>query len=99
MSKIMVRCYTTDETINPFAIGYIINPSLNCNKVFRVKFEKVLSVSFRPRKMETIIDCLKKKNTCVMALTIIYDNNVGDAKKVYRVLSFVVYYLVESIFV
>ena len=28
MSKIMVHCYTTDETINHFAIGYMINPSL-----------------------------------------------------------------------
>ena len=35
MSKIMVHCYSTDETINQFVIGYIINPSLNCNKVFR----------------------------------------------------------------
>ena len=30
MSKIMVNCYSTDETINQFSIGYMINPSLNC---------------------------------------------------------------------
>ena len=35
MSKIMVRCYSTDESINKFEIVYMINPSLNCNKVFR----------------------------------------------------------------
>ena len=34
MSKRMVHCYSTDETINQFAIGYTINPSLNCNKLF-----------------------------------------------------------------
>ena len=44
MSKIMVYYYSTDETINPFAIGYMINPSLNCNKVFIVQVEKCLSV-------------------------------------------------------
>ena len=26
MSKIMVYCYSTDESINQFAIGYMINP-------------------------------------------------------------------------
>ena len=41
--------------------------------------------------MEIIRDCLEKKNTCVMALIVIYENNGGNAKKVYRVLSCVVY--------
>ena len=81
MSKIMVHCYSTDETINQFAIGYMINPSLNCNKVFRVQFEKCLSVSFNSRTMETIIYCLKNKNTCVMALIMVYENNGGNEKK------------------
>ena len=51
MSKIVVLFYSIDETINQFAIGYIINPSLNCNKVFRLQVEKFLSVSFHSRTM------------------------------------------------
>ena len=39
ISKIMVHCYSTDEIINQFAIGYMINPSLNCSKVFREKLK------------------------------------------------------------
>ena len=39
MSTRMVHCYSTDETINQFVIGYMINPSLNCNKVFRIQVE------------------------------------------------------------
>ena len=39
MSKIMVHYYTIDETINPFAIGYMINPSLNCSNVFKIQVE------------------------------------------------------------
>ena len=35
MSKIMVHCYSTDESINQFSIDYMINLSLNCKKVFR----------------------------------------------------------------
>ena len=37
MSKITVHCYSTNEAINQFAIGYMIKPSLNCKKVFREK--------------------------------------------------------------
>ena len=41
-SKRMVHCYTTDETMNQFAIGYIINPSLKFNNVFITQAEKLL---------------------------------------------------------
>ena len=35
MSKRIAHCYSTDETINQFTIGYIIKPSLHCNKLIR----------------------------------------------------------------
>ena len=79
MSKIMVHCYTTDETINLFAIGYMINPSLNCTKVFIIKIEICLSLLFAASKIKAIQDCLMKKNTCVMALIIICEKN-GEIK-------------------
>ena len=44
MSKRMVHCYSTYESINRFEIGYMINPSLNCNNVFREQVQKYLSV-------------------------------------------------------
>ena len=68
MYKIMVRCYSTNGIINQFAIGYMIKPSLKRNKVFREQVEKCLSSTFYEGKMETIKDCLRNKNTCVMAL-------------------------------
>ena len=77
----MVHCYSTYETINKFTIGYMINPSLNCSKVFRLQVGKLFSVSYHSRKMETIRDYLKKKNACVMALIIIYENNGGNEKR------------------
>ena len=40
MSKRMVQCYSSDKIINKFVIGYMINPLLNCEKLFR---EKVIS--------------------------------------------------------
>ena len=78
MSRRMVHCYSIDENINQFTIGYIINPSLNCNKLFIVQVEKYLSVPFASRTMETIKYFLKNNNTCVMALIMIYDNNGGN---------------------
>ena len=94
--KRMVHYYFTDESINQFAIGYMIKPSLNCNKVFTEQVEKWLRVSFHSRTMETIKYFLKNKNTCDMELTMIYENNGENAKKVYRVLSCVVYSLIDS---
>ena len=82
----MLHYYYTNETINQFEISYMINPSLNYNKVFRVKVEEFSSVSFAYRKMETIRYFLKNKNTCVVALIIIYEKNGGN-EKMYRALS------------
>ena len=48
--------------------------------------------------METIKDCLGKNNTCVMALIIFYENNGLKPKKLYRVLSCVVYALIDNYF-
>ena len=72
MFKIMVHFYTADETINHFSIGYMINPSLKFNNIFRTQVEKCLSVSFSASKMKTIKYFLMTKNTCFMALIIIY---------------------------
>ena len=40
MSKIMVHIYTKEKTIHQFAIGYMINPSLHINRVFREQVQK-----------------------------------------------------------
>ena len=63
MSKIMLHCYTIGKTINEFAIGYMINPSLNLNNEFRTQVENVLGDYFSIRTMKTIKDCLMKRNT------------------------------------
>ena len=74
----------------------MINPSLNINNSFRTQIEKLLSVSFSARTMKSIKNSLMKKNTFVMALIIIYENNGDIPKTLYRVLSCVVYYLIDN---
>ena len=46
--------------------------------------------------MKTMKYCLMKKNTCVMALIMIYENNGEIRKTVYTVLICVVYFLIEN---
>ena len=46
--------------------------------------------------MRTIRDCLKKKNIFVMVPIMIYENNGEKQKIMYRVLSCVVYSLIEN---
>ena len=84
MSKRMVHCYTRYETINQFAIGYMIAPSL----------QKFLSILFDAGTMETIKYFMRQNNTCVMALMIIYENNGEIQKTFYRVFSCVVYSII-----
>ena len=77
----MVHCYSIDEIINQFEIGYIINSSLNYKRVFTEQVEICLSSTFHEKKMESIKYFLRKKNTCVMELIMFYDNNGIKPKK------------------
>ena len=95
MSKIMVHIYT-DKTVYQFFIGYIINPSLHINKMFKIQVENCVGCSFSIKTMQSIKNCLMKKNTSIMAIIFIYETVVISIKKVFRVLSCVVYTLIEN---
>ena len=47
----MVYLYKTDEKINPFAIGFMINPALHINWVLREQVENILIATFHENKM------------------------------------------------
>ena len=53
-------------------IGYIINPSIHINKVFREQVGKFLRATFHDNTIENIKYVMKKKNTCVIALMVFY---------------------------
>ena len=76
----MIHCYNTDDTNNKFSISFMIKPSLKFNNVFIIKVEKCSSLSYSARNMKAIKYCMMKKNTCVMALIMIYENN-GEIPK------------------
>ena len=73
----------------------MINSSLNFNKSFRKIFEKLLTSKFHERTTGAIKNCLRVNNTYVIALIISYDNNGIKLKKLYRLLSFFLYSLID----
>ena len=66
------------------------------NNAFRKKVEKLLGVYFSTRTMKTIKNRLMEKNTSVMELIMIYENNGEIPKQFYRVLSCVVYTIIDT---
>ena len=46
MSKRMVHIYTTGKTIHQFSMGYMINPSLQFNKIFKTQVENAWVIIF-----------------------------------------------------
>ena len=83
--------------INQFAIWYMVNPALNVNKVFRKKVDRFWRETLHQSKMFGKIN-VKNNNMCLILLVIFYDNIINNATKVYRVLSCVIYYFIESFF-
>ena len=53
----------------------MIEPSLKFNSAFRTQVEKFLGKYLSIRKMKTINKFMMKKNTSIMALITIYENN------------------------
>ena len=74
----------------------MINPALHFNRVFISQVQKCLGCSFSIKTMKTIRYFLLNKNTSVMALIIIYENSGKDVRKLYRMLSCVVYTFMEN---
>ena len=74
ISSRMVHIYSIFNHMNQFSIGYMINFSNHFNNVFWEQVEKCLNATFHEKKMETIRNVLKTRNTCVIALTMFYDN-------------------------
>ena len=96
LSKIMVHMYSTDKTIHQISIGYMINPSLRINNVFRTQVQKFLGYYFSIKKLISIRDCLLKKNIYVMAPIIIYETVGITIRNSYIVFSCVVYTLIDN---
>ena len=77
ISKIFVFINTEEEFIHQFTIGYMTNPILHVNKVFRYQAENWLKDTFHQITMKGI-RCSEKKDTCVIVFVMFCDtkNNI-----------------------
>ena len=73
MSKHFIWLNETKQLINEFKIGYMINPGLNFNKIFREKLVKCMHTKFGEITQPFIKATLAKKNTSVLALIMSYE--------------------------
>ena len=96
MSKRMVHIYTTEKTVHKLAIGYMVNPSLHVNKMFKTQVEKRLGCYFSIKKKKTIRDFLTKNINSVMEEIMIYETVGASIKKLYRVLRCIVYNIIDN---
>ena len=61
MSKIIVYIYSTFKLINPFTIGYMVNPTLHVNKAFREQVVKFLRETSFQSTISVIINVMGVK--------------------------------------
>ena len=63
----------TNQRINEFYIGYMMNPNFHKNKVFREQVKVCLKTTFGPSTNAHISKILLKDNTRVLALVMLYE--------------------------
>ena len=66
------------------------------NKVFREQVKVCLKITFSTSTMTKISRILLKANTTVLALVMLYENRKQNAKKMFRVLSCVIYTIIRN---
>ena len=72
MAKSYIWLEETNQRINEFYIGYMINPNLNMNKVFIDQVKICMKTTFSTSNMTHMSKILFKPNTRVLALVILF---------------------------
>ena len=74
MAKICIWIEETNQRINEFSIGYMMNPNLHKKKVFREQVKVGIKNTFGTSTNAHIGKILLKENTRVLALVMMYEN-------------------------
>ena len=73
MSKSYTGLEETNEGINEFSIGYMMNPNLSTNKAFKEQVTKCMKNTLGAMTQEHISKILSKTNTRVLVLYMFYE--------------------------
>ena len=74
MAKSYIWLEETNQRINEFSIGYMINPNLSMKKYFREQVKVCMRITFSTSTMTHISKILLKPNTRVLLLVLFYEN-------------------------
>ena len=96
MSKSYIWLEETNQRIDEFSIGYMMNPNLNRNRSFKDQVKVCLKKKFGPDTNTHIAKRLSKNNTRVLALVIFYESGEKIIRKMFRVLSCVIYTIIDK---
>ena len=96
MSKSYIWIKESNQRINEFSIGYMMNPNFHKNKVFRYQVKVCFKNKFGPSTNAHIGKILLKYNTRVLALVMFYESREEKKRKMCRVLSFVIYTIIRK---
>ena len=84
----------TNQRINDFSIVYMMNPNLHKNKAFKYQVKECLKNTFGPSTNIHIGKIILKTNTRVLAFVIFYENREKIVRKMFRLLSCVIYTII-----
>ena len=74
MAKSYIWLEETNQRIDEFSIGYMTNPNLNMNKVYREQVKLCMKITFSISTMTQINKILLKLNTRVLECIMFYFN-------------------------
>ena len=81
MAKSYIWLEETNQRINEFSIGYMMNPNLSMNKVFREQVKLCMKATFSTSTMTHISKILLKPNTRVLSLVMFFENRKKMQRK------------------
>ena len=84
-----------NQRINEFYFAYLLNPVLHTNKVFRDQVKGCLSNTFGVYNYKHINKTLMKRDKRVLALVVFYEIGNFNPRKIFRVLSCVIYTIID----
>ena len=96
MAKSYIWLEEKSKRINEFSIGYMMNPNFSMNKAFKEQVKVCMKTTFSTSTMTNISKILPKPNTRVLALDMFFQNRKKYGKKMFRVLSCVIYTIIRG---
>ena len=97
MAKSYIWLEETNQRINELSIGCMMNPNFSMNKDFKEQVKVCMKTTFSTETMTHISKILLKPDTRVLALVIFFIIK-KKAKKMFRVLSCVIYAIIRNDF-